>query len=49
MLITMLRRGAFYGKTLIIADCGFESYNMIAHMLQVDHVDFLARVKQGIG
>ncbi len=38
-LITMLQRGAFHGKNLIIADRGFESYNMIAHMLRTEHVD----------
>ena len=48
-LITMLHRNQFTGKNLIIADRGFESYNMIAHMLRAENVDFLARVKHGKG
>ena len=34
------------GKILIIADRGYESYNMLAHLLE-KKVDFLIRVKQG--
>lgn len=45
-LITMLERNSFDQKTLIICDRGFESYNMIAHLLEKPNVDFLIRVKQ---
>lgn len=45
-LISMLNRGTFAQRTLIIADRGFESYNLIAHLLEKDNTDFLIRVKQ---
>lgn len=45
-LITMLQRNDFVQKTLIIADRGFESYNLIAHLMEKPNVDFLIRVKQ---
>lgn len=45
-LITMLQRNSFEQKTLIIADRGFESYNLIAHCLEKPNVDFLIRIKQ---
>ena len=45
-LVTMLERNIFDPKTLIITDRGFESYNLIAHMLEKSNVDFLIRVKQ---
>lgn len=45
-LISMLQRTDFKEKTLIIADRGFESYNLIAHCLEKPNVDFLIRVKQ---
>lgn len=45
-LISMLKRNNFTEKTLIICDRGFESYNMIAHLLEKPNVDFLIRVKQ---
>lgn len=45
-MVTMLERGEFQNKTLIIADRGFESYNLIAHMMEKPNVDFLIRVKQ---
>ena len=44
-LITMLQRNNFSEKTLIIADRGFESYNLIAHLQEKPNVDFLIRVK----
>ena len=44
--VTMLQRNSFYKKTIIVADRGFESYNMIAHLLEKPNVDFLIRVKQ---
>jgi hypothetical protein len=45
----MLRRKPYGGKNLIIADRGYESYNVLANFLETDNVDFLCRVKQGIG
>lgn len=45
-LIEMLKRSTFDQKTLIIADRGFESYNLIAHLLEKPNVDLLIRVKQ---
>lgn len=45
-LVDMLERNTFTQKTLIVADRGFESYNLIAHCLEKPNVDFLIRVKQ---
>ena len=45
-LVEMLRRNSFEEHTLIIADRGFESYNLIAHCMAKDNTDFLIRVKQ---
>lgn len=45
-LITMLKHNNFAQKMLIIADRGFESYNLIAHLTEKPNVDFLIRVKQ---
>ena len=45
-LVTMLQRNDFEEKTLIIADRGFESYNLIAHCSEKTNTDFLIRVKQ---
>lgn len=45
-LISMLKRNNFTQKTLIIADRGFEAYNLIAHMIETPGVDFLIRVRQ---
>ena len=42
----MLQRNDFEEKTLIIADRGFESYNLIAHILEKPNADFLIRIKQ---
>ena len=42
----MLRRNVFDEKTLIIADRGFESYNLIAHCQEDLNTDFLIRIKQ---
>lgn len=36
----------FEGKTLVVADRGYESYNMFAYFLERPNVDFLIRVKQ---
>lgn len=45
-LVDMLKRNDFPQKTLIIADRGFESYNLIAHCLEKPNTDFLIRIKQ---
>lgn len=45
-LVDMLERSTFPQKTLIIADRGFEGYNLIAHCLETPNMDFLIRVKQ---
>ena len=45
-LVDMLERNTFTQKTLIIADRGFESYNLIAHYLEKENADFLIRVRQ---
>ena len=45
-LVEMLKQNTFSQKTLIIADRGFEGYNLIAHCLEKPTVDFLIRVKQ---
>lgn len=45
-LISMLKRNNFTQKTLVVADRGFESYNLIAHLIETPNVDFLIRVKQ---
>lgn len=45
-LVTMLQRNDFEEKTLIIADRGFESYNLITHCLEKPNTDFLIRIKQ---
>lgn len=36
----------FEEKTLIIADRGYESYNLFAHCIEKKNIDFLIRVKQ---
>lgn len=45
-LLAMLERNTFSQKTLVIADRGFESYNLIAHLLKKMNTDFLIRIKQ---
>ncbi len=45
-LIEMLYKNDFDGKNLIVADRGYESYNVFAHLLNHGGVDFLIRVKQ---
>ena len=47
-LVEMLKRDTFAQKTLIIADRGFESYNLIAHCLEKPNTDFLIRIKQSL-
>lgn len=45
-LAFMLVWNNFPEKTLIVADRGYESYNIFAHLLETPNVDFLIRVKQ---
>lgn len=45
-ILEMLKRDNFAEKVLIIADRGYESYNLLANMLEKQNVDFLVRVKQ---
>lgn len=45
-LIEILYKNNFEGKNLIVADRGYESYNVFAHLLNHGGVDFLIRVKQ---
>ena len=45
-LVEMLKRNTFAQKTLIRADRGFESYNLIAHCSEKTNTDFLIRIKQ---
>lgn len=45
-LTFMLAWYDFGEKTLIVADRGYESYNVFAHLLEKPNVDFLIRVKQ---
>lgn len=45
-LIQMLYQNDFEGKNLIVADRGYESYNVFAHLLNHGGADFLIRVKQ---
>ena len=42
----MLNWYLFTEKTLIVADRGFESYNLIAHVREHSQIDFLIRVRQ---
>ncbi len=48
-LITMLKRNAFSGKNILTLDRGYESYNLLAHLIHTDNLDFVLRVKQGHG
>ena len=45
-LVDMLERNTFTQKTLLLCDRGFEGYNLIAHCLEKQNLDFLIRVKQ---
>ena len=45
-LTFMLQWYNFSEKTLIVADRGYESYNVFAHLLNTPNIDFLVRVKQ---
>ena len=41
-----MERNTFTQKTLLLCDRGFEGYNLIAHCLEKQNLDFLIRVKQ---
>ena len=45
-LVEMLQRNDFDRKTLIIADRGYESYNLLAHLIEKPDTDYILRVKQ---
>lgn len=45
-LTVMLKWYDFKEKTLIVADRGYESYNVFAHLMNTENVDFLIRIKQ---
>lgn len=45
-LVQMLQRNTFDCKTIIVLDRGYESYNVIAHLINTPNVDFVIRVKQ---
>ncbi len=45
-LVEMLKSNTFETPTILIADRGYESYNLLAHLLEKDNLDFLIRVKQ---
>lgn len=45
-MIQMLYQNNFMDKNIIVADRGYESYNLFAHLQNHDDVDFLIRVKQ---
>lgn len=45
-LIAMLKRNAFSGKNILTLDRGYESYNLLAHLIHTDSLDFVLRVKQ---
>ena len=47
--IEMIDRNVYPGKTLLIADRGYESFNMFAHVLRKDNLDFLIRAKHKQG
>ena len=45
-LLFMMKWYVFKKKTLIVADRGYESYNVFAHIQNTPNTDFLIRVKQ---
>ena len=48
-LLFMLAWRDFPGKTLIVADRAYSSYNLFATIQRMPNVDFLIRIKQGQG
>lgn len=47
--MSMLQRNSFLVKTIIIMDRGYEGYNLFAHLIEKENVDFLSRVRNGKG
>lgn len=45
-LVEMLQRNNFVRKTIVLCDRGYESYNLLAHLIEKPNTDFLIRVKQ---
>ena len=43
--VSMLQRNTFSEKNIMIMDRGYESYNVFAHLMEKENVDFLCRVK----
>lgn len=48
-LVDMLRRNTFQGKNILTADRGYESYNVIATLIEAENLDFVIRLKHGSG
>lgn len=48
-LIEMIKGNNFHEKTLILADRGYESYNLLAYLLEKPNIFFAVRVKQHHG
>ncbi len=44
-LVEMLKRNDFNRKTIIVLDRGYESYNVMAHLMDTSNVSFVLRVK----
>lgn len=45
-LVEMLERNSFPVPTIIVADRGYEAYNVIAHLIEKENLEFIIRVKQ---
>lgn len=45
-LVEILKRNEFTEPTILVADRGYESYNLLAHLLSKENLDFVIRVKQ---
>ena len=45
-LVEMLQRNSFDCKALILCVRGYESYNLLAHLIEKPNTDFVLRVKQ---
>ena len=48
-LLSMLYNNQFTTPTIIVADRGYESYNVVGHLINCKGVDFVLRVKQQHG
>lgn len=44
-LVEMVKRNCFNHKTIIVLDRGYESYNVMAHLMNTQNVYFVLRVK----